>query len=64
MFVILFMAANAILGRLLEHRTLVAIFADHFEVLAKQRETAFFVVKAGALFPASLIVATGAILAQ
>lgn len=64
MFVIFFVAANALFGCLFEHGTFVAVFAFDFGMLAKQGETASVVVEFGGFLPAALAVAGSAILAK
>ena len=63
-FVVFFVATDAVLRRFLEHRALVAIFAFHLGVLAQKRKTTLIVVEAGRFLPTALTVATATILAQ
>ena len=64
MLVVIFMASNALLGSILEHRTLVAVFALGLVMLTKQGEVAGLVVELDRFFPTALNVAARAVLAQ
>jgi len=62
--VILLVAADALLGRFLEHGALVALLALGLGMLAQQREGGGLVVELGRFLPAALGVAVAALLAQ
>src|SRR5450830_1468308 len=62
--IVLLVTADTSFCCLLEHRTLVAILAIGFDMLAKQRKTALVMVKLGGLFPATFTVATCAIFTE
>ena len=64
MLVVFFVTAVAVLGRLLEHGTFVAVFAFNLNMLAEQRKAGLVVVEPGRLFPAALAVAAAAIASQ
>lgn len=64
MLVVFLVAANALFGRLFEHRALVALLALRFGVLAQQGERRCLMVKLGRLLPVALGVTVSAFLAQ
>jgi hypothetical protein len=64
MLVVFLVAAEAILGRLFEHGTLVAILAFDFCVFAQQGKGGGIMVKLRRLFPIAFRVAAAAILTQ
>lgn len=64
MLVVFLVAAEAILGRLFEHGTLVAILAFDFCVFSQQGKGSGLMVKLRRLFPIAFRVAAAAILTQ
>ena len=60
------MAAVAVFGRLLKHRTLMAVVTLHVDMFAKQGKAALVMIelRTSGLLPAALGVATLAVFAQ
>ena len=60
--VVLLVAGITVFGRFFEHGTLVTLLAFHFGVLTQQWKSGRLMVKFGRLFPATLCMATAAVL--
>jgi hypothetical protein len=64
MYIVFLVASDAVFGCFLEHGGFMALLTLNFCVLAQKGITAFVMIKPGWFFPATLAVATCAVLAQ